>query len=100
MILPLDRMRADQFASVRTSEAEPHAAVKKLFGPNAGSTARHGETTEALARLCPMARRGIADPPLFRLLMPLANAIPPQLSTDIFILMQRHSHGRMRLPVN
>jgi hypothetical protein len=64
MILPLDRMRANQFASVRTSEAEPHAAVKKLFGPNAGSTARHGETTEALARLCPMARRGIADPPL------------------------------------
>jgi hypothetical protein len=60
-----------------------------------GSTARHGETMEA--------RRGIAIlpcRPFFRLLMPLANAIPPQLSTDIFILMQRHSHGRMRLPVN
>jgi hypothetical protein len=53
MILPLDRMRADQFAPVRTSEAEPHAAVKKLFGPNAGSrhaTAKPRKRLHAYAR--------------------------------------------------
>jgi hypothetical protein len=69
-------VRADQFATVRTSETEPHAPVKKLSRPNTGSTARHGEAVIALAA----ARRGIADPPLpalFRLLMALANAIRP-----------------------